>query len=171
MWFTFGFFFFKLRKWQRKRQLSLLYRSYMSQTDMLDPVWQNTSAQHHFPDRRPLSLYFRVLIAVLYHNFEQNWSLSDNSIAIQLHSWVRSKRGFYLRESGDMKTMLETRSSRLTSPHPSTHGSVPTEQQDEGSVPFSTTYQSILLVTPQHLNWERRQYDIKCRVIPPWSSF
>lgn len=53
--------------------------------------------------------------------------------------------------------------SKLTSLHPSRHWSVPSEQQDEGSVPFKTSYQSVLLVTPQHLNWKRRQCKIKSR--------
>ena len=43
-------------------------------------------------------------------------------------------------------------SSKLTSLHPVSHFSVPTEQQDAGNVPFRTSYQSVLLVTPQHLN-------------------
>ncbi|TNN82265.1 hypothetical protein EYF80_007385 [Liparis tanakae] len=47
--------------------------------------------------------------------------------------------------------------TKPTSAHPSTQRSVPTEQQEDGSVPFSTSYQSVLFVTPQHLNWETRE--------------
>lgn len=47
-------------------------------------------------------------------------------------------------------------SSKLTSLHPPMHWFVWTEQQDEGSEPFSTSYQSVLLVTPQHLNWKKK---------------
>ena len=46
-------------------------------------------------------------------------------------------------------------SSWPTSLHPSWHCSCPMGQQDVGSVPFLTSYQSVLLVTPQHLNYRQ----------------